>query len=50
VTKYQYDPLNRLVSVADSNDVELVGMGYDVLGNVTHVASTNSVFVVLTNR
>jgi YD repeat-containing protein len=44
VTKYQYDPLNRLVSVADNNDVELVGMGYDVLGNVTHVASTNSVF------
>lgn len=44
VAKYQYDPLNRLVSVTDSNDVPLVEMDYDVLGNVTHVASTNSVF------
>jgi len=44
VTKFQYDPLGRLVSVTDSNDVELVGLNYDVLGNVTHVASTNSVF------
>jgi RHS repeat-associated protein len=44
VTKFQYDPLQRLVSVTDANDVELVGMGYDVLGNVTRVVSTNSVF------
>jgi RHS repeat-associated protein len=44
VTKFQYDPLARLVSVTDSNDVELVGMSYDVMGNVTRVASTNSVF------
>ena len=44
VTKYQYDPLERLVSVTDSNNVVLVKMDYNVLGNVTHVASTNSVF------
>lgn len=44
VTKYQYDVLGRLVSVTDSNDVPLVQMDYDVLGNATRVASTNSVF------
>ena len=44
VTKFHYDSLERLVSVTDSNDVELVGLSYDVLGNVTRVASTNSVF------
>ena len=35
VTKYQYDPLERLVSVTDNNDNPLVKMDYDVLGNVT---------------
>lgn len=44
VTKFEYDPLGRLVRVADTNDVTRVEMGYDVLGNVTRVASTNSVF------
>jgi RHS repeat-associated protein len=43
VTKYQYDPLDRLLSVTDSNDVPLVQMEYDVLGNLTRVASTHSV-------
>ena len=40
VTKFQYDPLGRLVSVTDSNNNPLVSMSYDVLGNVTHVASS----------
>ncbi|MDW7979491.1 MAG: hypothetical protein RMH97_02870 [Verrucomicrobiales bacterium] len=44
VTKYQYDPLGRLISVTDSNDVELLGMSYDVLGNVTRLASTSAVY------
>jgi RHS repeat-associated protein len=44
VTKYLYDPLGRLTTVTDSNDVVLVSMEYDVLGNVKHVASTHSVF------
>jgi YD repeat-containing protein len=39
VTKFEYDPLGRLVRVADTDDVTLVEMAYDVLGNVTHVAS-----------
>jgi YD repeat-containing protein len=40
----QYDPLGRLISVTDSANHPLVEMAYDVLGNVTHVVSTNSVF------
>ena len=44
ITKFQYDMLDRLVSVTDANDLVLVSMDYDVLGNVTRVASTNSVF------
>jgi RHS repeat-associated protein len=44
ITKFQYDPLGRLVSVTDNDNSPLVEMAYDVLGNVTHVASTNSVF------
>jgi RHS repeat-associated protein len=44
VTKYQYDSLDRLTSVTDSDDNVLVETAYDQLGNVTRVASTNSVF------
>ncbi|MBP7827927.1 MAG: hypothetical protein KA236_15425 [Verrucomicrobia bacterium] len=44
MTKYQYDSLDRLTSVTDSDDNVLVETAYDQLGNVTRVASTNSVF------
>ncbi len=43
VTRYQYDPLERLVSVTDDNNNVLLSLDYDALGNVTRVASTNSV-------
>jgi RHS repeat-associated protein len=44
VTKFQYDPLERLVSVTDSNNVELAGMSYDVLDNATSINSQQSTF------
>lgn len=44
VMKYQYDPLQQLVTVTDGNDAVLVSMNYDIGDNVTHVASTNSIF------
>ncbi len=39
VTKYQYDPLERLTSVTDSNNAALVTVNYDVLNNVTTLNS-----------
>ncbi len=50
MTKYQYDSLDRLTSVTDSDDNVLVETAYDQLGNVTRVASTNSVFNYTTTR
>jgi RHS repeat-associated protein len=43
ITKSQYDPLERLLAVTDENDVALVRMDYDVLGNMTYVSNAHSV-------
>jgi RHS repeat-associated protein len=44
VTKYNYDLLDRIKSVTDSNNIVLLSLNYDVLGNVTRMVSANSTF------
>lgn len=37
ITKYQYDPLGRLIRVTDADENPLMEMAYDGLGKLTRV-------------